>query len=68
MSFLFRPMKTCRMNGSDARAVAPREALLVGTVRQPSKVWPSSATMLAKIFSHSARSLRFVGMKTMPTP
>ena len=30
-------MNTWRMNGSEARAVLPRDALLVGTVRQPSK-------------------------------
>jgi len=36
-------------------------------VRQPSNVCPSSATIFAKIFSHSARSLRFGGIKTIPT-
>ena len=41
-------MKTWRMSGSDAWAVAPRVTLLVGMVRQPRTGWPSSAAMLVK--------------------
>ena len=67
-SFAFRPMKTCRMNGSDAFAVAPSEAFFVGMSRQPKTRWPSSATMAVKIFSHSARCAASCGRNTMPTP
>ena len=47
-------MKAWRMNGSLASAVSPSEALLVGTVRQPRKVWPSDCT----ICSNRSSSLR----------
>ena len=63
-------MNTWRMNGSlGLRRLAERCSCPSGTVRQPSTVWPSSATMFSNtsLAACAARSaLR--GRKTMPTP
>ncbi len=58
-------MKACWTNGSLARAVAPSDALWVGTVRQPKNFWPSSTTMFSKSVSQVRRSLGSRGRKTM---
>ena len=58
-----RPMKTWRMNGSDDLAVAPSEALLVGTVRQPSRTWPSDWTICPKSSSSRRRMVAFLREK-----
>ena len=47
------------MCGSAATAVLPSEELSVGTSRQPSSVWPSAETILAKAVLTPLRSRRF---------
>ena len=61
-------MNTCRMNGSHDFAVSPSIELLLGTVRQPSTVWPSDCTICSKRSSMRRRSVGLRGRNTMPQP
>ena len=63
---VLRPMKICRMNGSQERAVSPSEELLVGTVRQPRKVWPSDWMICSKRSSSRRRLVGLRGRKHEP--
>ena len=54
--------------GSANRAVSPSESLWVGTVRQPRRRCPSSATICASFCSQARRSVSSGGRYTMPTP
>ena len=61
-------MNTCFMNGSHDLAVSPSVELRVGTVRQPSTVWPSDCTICSKRSSMRRRTVGLRGRKTMPQP
>jgi hypothetical protein len=56
------------MNGITARALGPTADGSIGTSRQPSTRWPSSAMTSSSTRSHAARAAGAGGRKTMPTP
>ena len=56
------------MAGSTATALGPTSRSSVGTSRQPSSCWPSSATSASKRRSTAPRSGASRGRNTSPTP
>ena len=63
-----RPMNTWRIAGSQDRAVSPSAALFVGTVRQPSTVWPSDWMICSNRSSSRRRLVMLRGRNTSPLP
>ena len=63
-----RLMNTWYISGSTAFALAPTEALFVGTRLQPSTFWPSSSTIVVNSAMASARAPSCREAKNEPTP
>jgi hypothetical protein len=61
-------MKSWRIAGREARAVAPIDCSSTGTSRQPSTCWPSAATVCSISVVSAACSVGSVGRKHIATP